>query len=391
MKKYLFMAIAAVTALAFSSCKDENNNPTTDDVTITFAKKTIELGVGEEVLLGYTVAPVGAEIQQLKFVSSDASVATVSASGRVTGVAEGEAQIIVSAEGAKGDTCTVIISDYAMYTNFEFLDYALFSGEEPEYIEGTDTIIKLRVGTCNAKLAVYSLVAWDGNVMFVSGHGWTGDGLIMQVDMPLYLIVAGDTTSANGLNGYIGYYISTGGFDIADIKGAGVNGYVPYVGQSGKIDVQNYGKGLNSLITAQSDEDVDAEALNAAFEGAYLYRRNMNDSANYWYRPYGVIDRLAINELEEGYDMGYDITWSDLTSEDRYYGLKCTLDEEGYITGIATPYDYATVGPFHYGNLSFEEKSEVRKPTIGDQSKVYRQPAPVNAHNIKFTDRLYKK
>lgn len=397
MKKYLFMAIAAVTALAFSSCKDENNNPTTDDVTITFAKKTIELSVGEEVRLGYTVAPVGAEIQQLKFVSSDASVATVSASGVVSAIAEGEAQIIVSAEGAKGDTCYILVSDDAIYNQFNIADWGLF-GKEWNMIPGTDTTLTWPDGTkYDVQLGEITLLAWDGNVAYSSeAKAWAGAGLVIEVPVTFWVITKAYTEDTQG---DVGAYIGHGGFDIYDLKGKMAHG----AGQAGAVNVNDYGDFLKSLIAAETSDDVMWDLRNTAFTGAKLLYFDYTNPEEPSYSDsygqyYGHITQCIYYDANKnkGTEAAWacKIAWHDFLSDDRYFGLKVTRDEEGYLASVIEPYDFKEVERTLYSEnweevlAQLQDKSET--PKLGDPQKIHHE-LPSFGKYIKSTDRLYKK
>lgn len=387
MKKYLFMAIAAVAAFAMSSC-NPNEPQKQDEITITLSEESLELGIDDTKRLTITVSPVGAQVQP-KYASSNTNVATVSASGIVTAIAEGEAQIIVSAEGAIGDTCFVRVSNMAVYKNFELVDYGLFGDFED--IPGTETVVKLSGGEANVQLSYITLYAWDADLNYSKSGGWSGHGLLMGADVAVYRIIAGDATTASGYTNSIGYWVGSGQFSIADMKANGYQ-YYPYTAQSGKMNVNKFGDFVASYIAAETSEDIDWDAAEEAVSGAYLMELDCESAAEarrYWMFPYAVIDRMAIVENEdESVDMGYDITWGIFTTDDRLYGLKAILNEEGQATGVVTPYDYATYGPVHYGTLSFDEEQET-KYHIGNMNKVHKE-MPAFVKNKK-TDRLYKK
>ena len=124
MKKYFIIAFAFVAGLAMTSCNDKKNTPT-ESAKISFVQKAYELSVGETQRLSVTITPSGTQLQ-VKYASSDASVASVSVSGIVTAEAEGEAMIIATAEGAEGDTCYIKVSDDAVYNSLEIAGYGLF-------------------------------------------------------------------------------------------------------------------------------------------------------------------------------------------------------------------------------------------------------------------------
>ena len=77
-------------------------------VSLNKSSTTIEVGSSET--LTATVAPANATNKNVTWSSSNTSVATVNANGKVTGVAEGTAMITVTtADGSKTATCTVTV------------------------------------------------------------------------------------------------------------------------------------------------------------------------------------------------------------------------------------------------------------------------------------------
>ena len=81
---------------------------TNDVFAVRLDKKEISIGLGEEVTLKATVLPAKAENKKVIWKSDSTSVATVDINGKVKGIAEGKANIIVtSEEGNKTDTCIV--------------------------------------------------------------------------------------------------------------------------------------------------------------------------------------------------------------------------------------------------------------------------------------------
>lgn len=90
----------------------------TCEVTVTTPVASVELSLAEtevkvegEVTLEATVAPEDATVKDLEWSSSDEAVAKVDATGKVTGVAEGEATITVKTkDGGKTATCKVTVT-----------------------------------------------------------------------------------------------------------------------------------------------------------------------------------------------------------------------------------------------------------------------------------------
>ena len=128
MKKVLFTVLAVATL--FVSCKK-------DPVlvgSITLSQTAASVVEGETLKLTATVAPDNAENQELSWTSSSTSVATVDASGTVTGVTAGTATITASASDGSGvkATCNVTVTAAAiLVTKIElpYTEYTLKKGE----------------------------------------------------------------------------------------------------------------------------------------------------------------------------------------------------------------------------------------------------------------------
>lgn len=79
---------------------------------VTLNKTTLKLGKGTSETLTATIAPTNATNKKVTWMSSDEAVATVDASGKVTGVANGTATITVTTEdGGYTATCAVEVAD----------------------------------------------------------------------------------------------------------------------------------------------------------------------------------------------------------------------------------------------------------------------------------------
>ena len=79
---------------------------------VTLNKTTLKLGKGTSETLTATIAPTNATNKKVTWTSSNAAVATVDASGKVTGVAKGTATITVTTEdGGHTATCAVEVAD----------------------------------------------------------------------------------------------------------------------------------------------------------------------------------------------------------------------------------------------------------------------------------------
>lgn len=87
------------------------NTPVVAVTGVTVAPKTANVAVGATQQLTPTVAPANATNKAVTYTSSDATKASVNASGLVTGVAAGQATITVkTTDGNKTDTCVVTVA-----------------------------------------------------------------------------------------------------------------------------------------------------------------------------------------------------------------------------------------------------------------------------------------
>lgn len=85
--------------------------PTVAVTGVTIAPKTASVKVGATQQLTPTVAPSNATNKAVTYTTSDATKATVNASGLVTGVAEGTATITVkTTDGNKTDTSAITVT-----------------------------------------------------------------------------------------------------------------------------------------------------------------------------------------------------------------------------------------------------------------------------------------
>ncbi len=105
----LSLLFAALVMIGFASCKPVEPNVAVTGVTV--SPTTLSLSVGGTSKLTATVAPSNATNKNVTWASSNTAVATVDASGTVTGVAAGTANITVTtADGKKTATCAVTVT-----------------------------------------------------------------------------------------------------------------------------------------------------------------------------------------------------------------------------------------------------------------------------------------
>lgn len=215
MKKYAFLAISAIAIIALSSCnkKEQQNEPSASgDVTITVAPKTMDLAVGDEQKLTVKINPSGTTLK-LTYTSSNSAVASVSEAGIVTGLASGEASIVVSAEGAKADTCHVTVKDWTDL--FEWAGCALWNLDKSNILSNDTAVFTLKSGEeVHCVLIEGSVHVWDNGITFTEtaeGGTVSGAGHVLIATVPIYLIT--DDLDDKGPNYY---YLGTDVWSIVD-------------------------------------------------------------------------------------------------------------------------------------------------------------------------------
>lgn len=110
MTKKILLALAALTALTlcFSSCKKDNkgNNPTPTDVKLAVNPDNVTVMIGKTAALEIKTKPANTEYT---CISKDPAIATVDKKGVITGVAEGETTVTVTAGTATKDVTVKVI------------------------------------------------------------------------------------------------------------------------------------------------------------------------------------------------------------------------------------------------------------------------------------------
>ena len=387
MKKIFSFALCALALVAATSCKKDEPKPQPtpgEDVTITVNPKTLSMSVEDQERLSATVKPEGTTLE-LKWTSSNTDVATVTGGGLVTAVAEGEALIIVSAEGAKADTCVVSVSNTAVLDAYDYADFGLF-GQEIDYVDGTDTVLTLSDGDYKCKIGYISIYGWDGNLSYVRGTGFTGAGFLTYAYVPMYWITEGT---------YAGYYIGGGGFAVADCGGE----IIPYVAEAGTIDVEKYGQFIDSYLTEEQKENPDGNNIrwdlySEAAVGAQVWYVDYTDPDDpYFSVDYGSIyanvERLAVIDTSDVEPFTYeaDLQWLDFLSNNRFRGLAIEYDADS-IASCVQPYDMKYI-PRHYGS---ETAAGAPKFCKGNMAKRYNEmPELPKTGRILTKDKFYRK
>ena len=352
MKKYFILALSAIALIGLSGCEPknpgENSGGNTDGAKVVkISKNQLSLGIDQTEKLTATLDPIPASTVKIVWVSDDETVATVS-NGVVTGVAEGIANIIASAEGYASDTCIVTITNDAVYDNFQIGGYALWNFVSDDFLLEQDTVIELGIGmtSCNLRLA-YAWI-WDDNIVF-DGEKLAGTGRMALVFLPVYII----TQEGN----YYGYYVSTDAFTIMNTN----NALEPYNAEPGSVDEKLYGD-FCKLYFEKGDEnltDDDWEAYSNAFIGTQMFIMDCSTNEQSFYLG-NVMNGSIFAEAEDeagNTEYLYDvkIQWFDYLSMDRFFGLKVNLEQEGeeyFIKDLVESYDMRYVEK-NYKNYDF--------------------------------------
>ena len=132
---------------------------------VTLDKETLELTEGESVTLKATVTPDNATNKTVTWTSSNASVASVDASGKVTAVAAGSATITAKA-GDKTATCAVTVKKKVVAVESVTLDQ-----DSITLMIGENCTLKATVSPDNATDKTVSWTSSDASVASVDASG----------------------------------------------------------------------------------------------------------------------------------------------------------------------------------------------------------------------------
>ena len=135
MKKVLISIITAMGLVL--SCEKAPEEVAV--ISVSIYQATVEMGIGTTIQLSASVQPSNATDKTLTWTSSNQSVATVSSSGLVTAIAEGNSTITAAA-GGKSATCSVIVSKGTVEVSSIILDK-----EFMELVEGDTTTLTATV------------------------------------------------------------------------------------------------------------------------------------------------------------------------------------------------------------------------------------------------------
>jgi len=375
MKKIGFIAVALATVLLVGCKPTPEPEPTVNSVTLD--KTRLTLAVGAEEMLKATVDPAGTAVA---WASSDNAVAIVTGGGVVSAVAEGTA-VITATAGEKTAECVVTVEADAFYNELSIADWGVYLPGDGKLIPGTDTILELSIGETKCALTyIPEYYAWDENITFdQNAGGFVGDGIVFVLqNVPMYVV------NDEKFPEYAGVGVSMGYFGVMPLAEGEV---APLFANSGNIEAETYGDWIQLLFSAGeeiTEEEVDAvrtEAM-ANTTGALMFF-----GADWGYDVYmGAVNKLfyqsAYKDKETGEEIpavfAADVTWANVTAEDRLYGFKVDMDvlENEQKIKLVTPYDYSKIDRVFDVNGVFDAAEEA--------------PAKVSASTPKLINRSYR-
>lgn len=374
MKKIGFIAVALATVLLVGCTPTPEPEPTVNSVTLDKTKLT--LAVGAEEMLKATVDPAGTAVA---WASSDNAVAIVTGGGVVSAVAEGTA-VITATAGEKTAECVVTVEADAFYNALSIADWGIYLPGDGKLIPGTDTIFELSIGETKCALTYISeYYAWDENITFDNKSGFVGDGIVFVLqNVPMYVV------NDENFPEYAGVGIDMGYFGVLPLAEGEVR---PLFANSGNIEAETYGDWIQLLFSVDeetTEEEVDAvrtEAL-ANTTGALMFF-----GEDWGYDAYiGAVNKLfyqsAYKDKETGEEIpalfAADVTWANVTADDRIYGFKVDMDvlENEQKIKLVTPYDYSKIDRVFDVNGVFDAAEEA--------------PAKVSASTPKLMNSSYR-
>ncbi len=146
-------------------CAITVNKKIIDVQSVTLDKKELSLTVGDESALAASVTPDNATNASVQWSSSAPDVATVDQNGKVTAVAEGQAQITASA-GEHSDICTVTVTK----AEVPVTSVKIFEGDLT-IDKGTDTLLTAKVLPDDATDKTVTWTSSDENIVKVDQNG----------------------------------------------------------------------------------------------------------------------------------------------------------------------------------------------------------------------------
>ncbi|MBO7458362.1 MAG: Ig-like domain-containing protein [Paludibacteraceae bacterium] len=387
MKKYLIVLAAVVLGLA--SCKKQGGSKYTR---IYFKNAEIALAEGASDKLQVLYEPTDLEAPVCEWATSNKDVVTVDQNGNIQGVALGSANVTAKL-GELEAVCKVTVKSFLSFYQIE--DYGVFSGDAQgnplEWVDGTDTTFTLSWAkngagaTYNCRLAYWPVLAWDGDLTYISGEGFAGAGFLLYSEVPFYTV---DDQTAGSDNG--------SPFGWGSFKFAKTDGKISRnIGEAGAVDKDKYCEYIDSyvaeLISGGDGSNIKWSLFSEAISGAMIFLADYTVEEPVWYySDYGLVHGLVkdMNLIWDGdaeaFSYVADIDWFDFLSDDTYYGVVLGADST-----VKKPYELRMISEhYEYG------EAPAAAPALTEPMKVKRyaeMPILPNKSRKIATNKMYKK
>lgn len=179
MKKTLFLTMLVAVAV-LSGCKKEEDKSSSSADGFKFRESTVTIAVGETARLALADDK---KANDYVWSSSDTTVATVNASGEVTGVVAGEVVITV-VSGERSAQCQVLVKEYMETLNFPLA--IVWDIDVEALADRPDTTVVRPSGTYNCVWGVAEIILVSEGLYWDNDGSLTGadEGVLMTVYAP---------------------------------------------------------------------------------------------------------------------------------------------------------------------------------------------------------------
>lgn len=111
-KKIKMFLVAILILMSIAGCSNNESEESVNSVTaIVLSTNSVEIEVDETYQLSYTILPQNADNQAITWSSADNTVASVNESGIISGISEGQTNIIVECKNGVYEVCSVTVTE----------------------------------------------------------------------------------------------------------------------------------------------------------------------------------------------------------------------------------------------------------------------------------------
>ncbi len=221
---------------------------------------------------------------------------------------------------------------YAILDNFAFSDYGLFG--TPELIEGANQkYVTINGDKVLCQGGYLQFAAWDDGLTYTNGKGFSGKGLMILTNMPVWVILEGT---------YKGKFIEPdNGCYRIDTCNTSITAYIAKAGEL--VDVKKYGGFFKQVIAKDAGiiDDVDGNLYNASQVETQIFQYNADENTQTY--NLGNIKQAGFKKDNGKYLYAAIIEWYDFVNVDRWFGLKANFDADGNLVSLVEPYDMRTI------------------------------------------------